>query len=58
MFSRLTQGLPNTKTPPPFVILVQTILKIYSFQAAGKNKIVAKDALLPDIYSSIKQFFA
>ena len=29
-------------------------LKIYSFQAAGKNKIIAKNAFLPDIDISIK----
>ena len=29
-------------------------LKIYSFQAAGKNKIIAKNALLPDVDISIK----
>ena len=40
-------------------------LKMYSFQAAGKNEIIAKNALVPDIYISIKssasdatQFFA
>ena len=31
--------------------LVQISLKIYSFQVAGKNKIIAKNALLPDIYN-------
>ena len=31
--------------------LVQINLKIYSFQVAGKNKIIAKNALLPDIYN-------
>ena len=48
-----------------FEIVLQINLKIYSFQAAGKNKIIAKNALLPDIYISIKssasdgtQFFA
>ena len=44
MFSHLTQGLPNTSTPPPFFVLVQISLKLYSFQAADKNKIIAKNA--------------
>ena len=39
-----------------FEIVLQINLKIYSFQAAGKNKIIAKNALFPDIYISIKKF--
>ena len=43
MFSHRTQGLANTSTTPTFFVLVQITLKIYSFQAAGKNKITAKN---------------
>ena len=57
--------MPNTLTPLPFFALVQISLKTYSFRAAGKNKIIAKNALLQDIFISIKssasdgtQFFA
>ena len=57
--------MPNTLTPLPFFVLVQISLKTYSFQAAGKNKVIAKNALLQDIYISVKssasdgtQFFA
>ena len=57
--------MPNTLTPLPFFVLVQISLKTYSFQAPGKNKVIAKNALLQDIYISIKssasdgtQFFA
>ena len=65
MFAHLTQGLQNTETPPPFFVIVQINLKIYSFQAAARNKVIAKNAFVPDIYISIKssasngtQFFA
>ena len=46
-------------------VLVHKSIKIYSFQAAGKNEIKAKNVLFPDIYILLKsstsdgtQFFA